>query len=491
MRKTSFFLFLIPFSTLCLSHSVQARLTTITGGITTGYDYDKTQYERDDIENSLLYQDYSQEQLSIGPLFIFETTSSTDGLTISFNPSFVYNIDDSESDVDHNFSLSAYRDFTSQFRIELSDGYVYTDDPELLNAETSSDYNRGRRRYWTNDFNINSTYTYAPESSFGAGYTYRILRNEDTGPGGYEDYDRHIADLSLQHRINGEWNFSVFTNYTRGLFDPPEPETVDIIGEGVEEISPGITDNINLDDLSNDLSEYRIGGTVNWIFSSRKTFLVSYDFSASNYDAILRNDSNLHNLTLGAQYQHSRQLLFELGAGPSYEKTDTFDGNWDYNGHFNLDYELAEYSSIGAGVEKGYEQENFSANNNLLGRDRGLTDFWNFNVDFSHTLTTDLTATLFGSYRYEKQENILYGFVNTIEADAGLDATDRETFREESIFTRKIYRAGGSLSYTFLQWYTAALRYTYRNQDSEIINDSYDEHRVFLTLSFQKELFRW
>ena len=217
----------------------------------------------------------------------------------------------------------------------------------------------------------------------------------------------------------------------------------------------------------------------------------SYDFSASNYDAILRYDTDLHNLTLSAQYQHTRRLSFGLGAGPSYEETETFDPNWGYNGYFNLNYNIAKRTNISAGVEKGFDQENFSANNNFLERDQGLTGYWNYNLDFSHQLSKHLTVTLFGSYRDEKQENLLHGFVNTSGNDSGLDTADRETFREESIFKRDIYEAGGSLAYTFLQWYTASLRYTYRNQDSERINDSYDEHRVFLTLSFQKELFRW
>ncbi len=493
MRKSSFFLFLIPLSTIILSQSAQARLNTITGGITTSYDYDKTKYDREsDIEDTFPDADDDvTQQLSIGPIFIFETSSSTDGLTISFNPSFVYDFEDSQTDTDHNFSLSSYRDFTRKLRIELNDDYIYSDDPQLLGAETSTDYNRGRRRYWTNDFNINSTYTYDIGSSFGAGYTYEILRNDDTGPGGYEDYDRHIADLSLQHRINTRWNFSLFANYTKGLFDPPEPERVERTETILDDISPGITDAINTDDLSNDLSEYELGGTVNWIYSSRKTFYLSYDFSASDYDAILRYNTNLHNLTLGAQYQHTRRLSFDLGGGPSYEKTETFDPNWGYNGHLNLNYDIAERTSISAGVEKGFDQENFSANDNALDRDQGLTGFWNYNIDISHELTNDITATLFGSYRDEKQENILHGFVETLEGGGNLASTDRETFREESVFKRQTYEAGASLGYTFLQWYTASLGYTYRTQDSEIINDSYDEHRIYLTLSFQKELFRW
>ena len=491
MRKLSSFIFLLPLSTLFLSHSVQARLNTITGGVAIGYDYDDTQYKREDIEELLPNQDTFQQQFSIAPLFIFETTSTTDGLTISFNPSLVYDLEDSQSDTDHNFSFSAHRDFTRNLTIELSDNFIYSDDPVLLEAETSSDYNRGRRRYWTNDFNINSTYTYDIESSFAAGYSYHILQNEDAGPGGYEDYDRHMADLSLQRRIDAAWNFSLFANYTRGLFDPPDPELVEIIEGELEDTAPGITDDVNSDDLSNNLSEYRFGGTLNWILSSRKIFLVNYDFSASNYDAILRYDTNLHNLTFGAQYLHTRHLSFELGAGPSYEKTETFDPNWGYNGHVNLNYDIAKRTNITAGIEKGFDQKNFSANNNVIGRDQGLTGYWNYNLTFSHQLTNGLTVSLFGAYRDEEQENILHGFINTIESDSGLDTTDRETFREESIFQKGIYEAGGSLTYTFLRWYTASLRYTYRNQDSEFINDSYDEHRAFLTLSFQKELLRW
>ena len=491
MTNKSITLFLIPFSVLCLSSSGQARLNTVTGGVTTGYDYDETNYDDDNSGVSPVDIDRSQQQLSIGPLFIYETTSSIDGLTISYNPRFVYDFDNSESDVDHDLSISAYRDINRQWRMEFNEDFVYSDDPELLNAETTSDYNGGRRRYWTNNVGLNSTYTYNVGSNFGIGYSYDILRNDDTGIGGYEDYDRHLVDLSLQHRVNAKWNYSLFTNYTKGLFDPPEQPVVTRTEAILENLSPGITDTVNTNDLSNDLTEYGLGGTLNWILSSRKTFLVSYDFSASNYDAPLRNDTTLQNLTFGAQYQHTRQLSFELGGGPSYEKTETFDANWGYNGHLNFNYNIAAHSSISGGVEKGYDQQNFSSNNSALGRDRGLTEFWNYNLDFSHAFSAELSTTLNASYRNEDQENILHGLVNTVENGGNLALTDSEEFRDESTFTRKIYELGGSVNYTFLKWYTATLGYTYRNQDSELLHDSYDEHRIFLTLSFQKELFRW
>ncbi len=478
MLRTKLLLFMIIISVFCLSQNSYARLSTLTGGLTLGYDFDETKYERPNIEGATPIENHYFKQLSFAPLLLLETTSSIDSLSIRFNPSFTYSLETYQSDIDHNFYISAYRDFTSRLRLEFSNGFIYTNDPELLEEEITSDYNRGRRRYWTNDFNFNSTYAYGTESSVGAGYTYRILRNDDTGPGGYEDYDRHVADLSLQHQFNAAWNIDITGSYTRGLFDQPDPVVVEAIEGEVE-------------DLSNDLSEYRAITTVNWIFSPRKTFYSSYDFIGSDYDAILRNNTNLHNLTFGAQYQHTRQLSFELGGGPSYEKTETFDANWDYNALFNLNYDIAQHTSIVASVEKGFDIENFSQNNNSLGRDEGLTDFWEWRLNFSHELVADLTATLFAAYRDERQEIILHSIISSVDSGTDLATIDNEEFREESTFDRDIYRAGGSLSYDFLRWYTAAVSYTYRQQESERINDSYDEHRVYLTLSVQKELLRW
>jgi len=95
------------------------------------------------------------------------------------------------------------------------------------------------------------------------------------------------------------------------------------------------------------------------------------------------------------------------------------------------------------------------------------------------------------NYRDEKQESILYGLANNPETEVSGGVINDETIREESVFSRKTYEAGTSLKYSFLQWYTASLKYTFRQQDSEEVNDSYDEHRVFLSLSVEKELLRW
>jgi len=54
-----------------------------------------------------------------------------------------------------------------------------------------------------------------------------------------------------------------------------------------------------------------------------------------------------------------------------------------------------------------------------------------------------------------------------------------------------IYTVGAGLSYNFKQFYTAGISYTFIRQDSDRIGQDYDDHRLLLTLSWEKELFRW
>ncbi len=478
--------FLMPSTTL-------ARLNTLTAGIVTGVDYSETNYDKDETDDKTVVGSANSrsKKLSVGPILILESSSSIDRLTINYRPDYTCDLEGSTSDTDHNLSVSGYRKLSKELRFDLSEKFIYSDDPDLVTDANSSDYNKGRKRYWTNNFNLKSTYTYNTESFLGGGYTYRILRNDDTGIGGYEDYDKHTANFFLTHQFNSSWNIDSSFSYTLGLFDPPDQEVVDTIEAGLETVAEGSTAVIDSDNLSNDLSEYRANAIVNWFFTSAGTLQIKYSFSASNYDAILRNDSILHNFSLGAQYQHSKRLSFNIGGGPSYEKTDTYDANWNYNAYFTFKYSISKRTSFSASAEKGYEQNNFSTNNNQYGRDQGLTEFTDWKLDFSHKLLKNLDLTLYTSYRNERQENIVHGIVTVINEETDLRETDREDQRELTIFERDIYRAGASFKYSFMQYWKAALHYNFRRQNSERINDSYDENRAYVTLSVQNEIFRW
>lgn len=471
--------------------TAQARLNVLSGGITVAYDNTKTTYDNALDGSTPPQVDRRLRKLSIGPIFLFETKSGINDLELRYNPNFAYDFTRTNHTVDQDLKITAVHNFSRIFRSNLSNRFLYTDDPQLITSSNSSDFNSGRRRYWSNDFHLGSSYSYNATSSISGGYSFRILRNEDTGVDGYENYDRHIADLSWKHQIKNGWLLDTTASYTRGLFDPPNQQLVDTVSERLNDLLPAPLDTNETGRPSNDLSEYRLGTRLNWTLSPRKSLMSSYDFSETVYDDALRNNANLHNLSFGGHYQYSRHLSFAIGGGPSYEKTEGFSGNWDYNAHLDLNYEVGKKSTFTAVIKKSYDQKNFSSNNNGLGRDQGLTEFWNWQLDFSSELVRDLEATFFVSYRNERQEDLLLGISNSLENGTLIYTENPETFRNQTIFSRDIYRGGGSISYRFMQYWTGAINCSYRSQDSERINDSYDEYRLFLTLSVQKELLRW
>ena len=83
------------------------------------------------------------------------------------------------------------------------------------------------------------------------------------------------------------------------------------------------------------------------------------------------------------------------------------------------------------------------------------------------------------SYRYEDRED----FLPAIE-DGGTEQLEE--------YHRDYYIAGIGFSYTFWQFYTASVDYTYTKLDSDRLErDAYTDNRLLLTLSWEKDLFRW
>lgn len=486
----TFLLALVLLSTFGPSTSL-ARKNIFTAGISTGYDYSETMYDQDEVNDTSSSSNTRYKKLNIGPILIIDSKSSLDAITIDYRPSFVYDAEGKSHDMDHLFLLSGHRWLSKELFLEVSDRFVYSDDPELVEEDPGSDYYSGRKRYYTNTFTITSTYTYGGYSSFGGGYTYDILRNDDTGIGGYENYDNHTGDLFVTHRFNASWNVEGGISYTRGLFDPPDQEVVDTVDSAISSVTDTPVQDIDSSTLSNDLSEYSANATLNWVYAPAKTMEVRYFFSATDYDAILQNDSILHNFSLGANYRFSNHFSFAFGGGPSYEKKDGYEANWNYNAYLDADYALSKRTTFSAAFEKGYEQDNFSANNTSLSRDQGLTEFIDCRLDFTHQLLKDLHLRFFASYRDERQENIVHGLVTVAEEDIDLTTTNREERRELTQYDKDIYRGGATLTYTFMRYWTTTLHYSFRRQNSERVNDSYKENRAYLTLSAQNEFFHW
>lgn len=438
-----------------------SRVNSLTGGIGTSYDYSVRTY--DDGQNDSDYQ-----SIALRPMLDFVSTSERDRLQLRVAPALKYDLENEETDWDSSVMVAADRFVTKRWQLQFSDTFVRSDyydedtnfasrplDPSLERPEISDpalSTDLGRKRYWKNSLNLSSTHFYQQESSVGVGFNYIALRNDDSGSRGYDDYDRYVLSLTDVHRFNPIWQTRAKFDYVIGNYD----ESPDIF-------LPSATDQ-----LSRDLSEYRLMLNVDNNSIVHNPLSLYYSYIRTNYDASLRDDISLHQLRLTWMREFSPRLYTRLGAGPSYSKADNGDANWGANGVAELNY-LLERGFINFKVEKSYEVDNFSGN-----YERGSTDTWDSSFSFQYQLQQNLRASGSLSYLYEDRQNQFSDIV--VIADE---------------YHRDVYIAGLGLGYNFWRNYTAGIDYEYINQDSERDFDSYDEHRILLTLSWQKELYRW
>ncbi|MCK5516412.1 MAG: hypothetical protein KAI39_06010 [Desulfobulbaceae bacterium] len=480
---------------LILTPSVShARQNRITGGLSISYDYNDRRYSsiRDNpdtaTDESQLTADRDDDyrRIVLTPLVHFKSISEKDTFELRATPGIKYDLIDYGTDWDNNLYIAADRFVTKSWQLGASNHFLrsdYHNTDNTFSTESSGpsqevtpstdpqlSTDNGRRRYWRNTFNIFSDYIYQEDSLFSMGFNYIVLRNDDTGIGGYEDYDRYAVTLRNEHRFSSIWKSNLDLQFVRGNFDPADREIVEAV---IDELAPDAGFTPTDDQLSKDLKEYHLLLTVDNESIAHNPLFLSYNYIGSQYDEALQDDGNVHQMRFTWKREFSPQLYTKLGGGPSYEKSEGRDANWGGNGIAELDYQM-EHSSFNFLIDKRYDVNNFSGND-----ERGFVDIWDSRLSFNHLLQRDLSMNAFLSYIYEDREEL------------AINLEDENLTTGLEVIHKDRYIAGLGLTYSFMQYYSAGVNYTFTKQESDRIGDTYDDHRLLLTLSWQKELARW
>jgi hypothetical protein len=432
-----------------------SRDNSLIGGISLGFDYsDRSGEGADDEDDS--------QQFVLSPMINFISLSERDSFELLAAPGLKYDVEDSETDWDARLEVKADRFMTRTWQMGVSNRFLRSDyhdtvtrsiidpaDPPLEEIVTPTDpqlsTDRGRRQYWRNTVGLFSNHFYQEDSLIGLNADYIILRNDDTGFAGDEDYDRYSVGLRNEHRFNAKWKSILGLRYVVGDYDDSDS----FAGTPTDE------------ELSDDVEEYYLDMAVENNSIANNPLSLSYNYIATRFDEDLQDDSDIHQMRVTWRRDFSSRMYTRLGIGPTYEKTEGRSANWSENGIAEINYAF-QHAFINFLVEKKYDVDNFSGSD-----ERGSVDRWE--------------SRLAGSYQLKK-DIALSGRLSYINED-----------REESggDFQRDRYIAGTKLSYTFWQYYAASIDYTFTKQDSDRERDEYDDHRVLLTLSWKKELFRW
>lgn len=145
------------------------------------------------------------------------------------------------------------------------------------------------------------------------------------------------------------------------------------------------------------------------------------------------------------------------------------------NGLAEINY-LIQHGSFTFAVEKRYDVDNFSGTD-----ERGFIDYWDTRALFNYKLSDHLSLNSRISYRYEDRESPAVATEETVTSEPSTPLT----------YHKDLITTGLGLHYSFLQYYSAGLNYTFTKQISDRIGDDYDDHRLLFTLSWQQEWLRW
>jgi len=503
---------------------VCARQNTVIGDISVGYDLINPNYDERSVAEAIepsaedttgseteviLVEDRAEDRnrIFVEPRLTFTSIGITDQLTLTYAPRINFEEKNYANHLDHDFGLQAVKNFSREWSGALRETFFLGDD-SLRESETrtavigtpgaedggeaavpatgeedrnSLSEQAKRRRFWRNEVELSTDYTYREGSVAGIGFSYGMLRNVDDDFGGYTEYDRYTGMLNVSYRFNQQWLAEVDGEFTRGIFDETEVAVVRVKPDE-RDINVDVVEGSSADDLR----EYDISTVLTYERRVRDSLFTSYDFLATEYDHPLRDDAVGHEFALGWSYNFNPHLYFTVSGGPSFAKIEHRDWNSNYNAYVDLTKDFI-HSSFNVFGEKGYEMNNFD------GRRSGPTVLWQVGANYNRQFSENLTGSLFGGYRHYQRVQLpdVVGVV-IIEGEDGGTGEINQPELDNFEYTEEYYDAGLSLSYSFLRWYTVTGGYRYTNFDSELpANNNYDEHRFFITLTASKELFRW
>lgn len=495
---------------LLLPLSLSARETIINGTIGTGLDYWERTYDNEAEETDSDSGD--KRQIGIWPEIAITSLGIKDSISFRYAPVLKYDDVTSNTDLDHYLTLAGERMLTRNWSFSVADNFRLTDDPffsterfaegrqtgtqedaaeeptptvtqeqqttSITGDELTKD--AGRQRYWTNALSASTNYTFSETGSLGGGYTYSVLRNDSDGEN-YNEYDKHSFFANVAYGFSQSWQTSLGVNYIRGLYEENDEATQ-------VELSPQVAAENEvieqLGNLSDDLDQYGANARVDYIHSPSDSVPFVYDFSGTKYDEELRQDSYAHNLTIGWDHAFDSRTRLIVGGGPSYADAEGVKGEWDYNLYLNFtrDYEHASFALL---LDKRYDTQNFTGSNNS-----GLKDTYNARATFNYQYTQNLSFDVYGAYRWESNYTPRAEYLVAAVVEEGLPQTEEASISDLA-YDKNIYEAGAGLSYSFLRYYNAGVRYTYYVSDGELDSDQYSDHRFMLTLTASNDLWKW
>ena len=396
-----------------------AAVTTATPRISVGEAY------TDNID--LTPDDEAHDFIStISPGVDIEMIGQLSTVSLSYTPTYASYMRSPENDtLRHNATLGASRQLSRSTRFEISNDYLYTEDPlydtEDPLSEADTTVRQGRETYTANSAELAVINQFGPENSVELGYAYDFLENSSPA---LEDHDSHRPSLTVTYWPDpGQYGSESEVSYTRRYFEDSENYN-DLLGRLrlIRRLGP------HLDvyaEYTHEWTEYVEAGADYQVY----TPLVGFAWDEYAHSTIAAS--------FGYFFQDSDGMETESGSVGSIEAI----------------YNWRDRHSLSFLGDVGYDRADAGPEN------LGFTTFYSVMGVLDYQLGRRWAS------------NLSVGFRRNIY-------TAEDPDREDSI-----WRTSAGLAYQPSTWMVVEAGYAFRKLNSNINENDYTENRAFINVT--------
>jgi len=334
-----------------------------------------------------------------------------------------YARDDERSRVRHYLSLTGFEGIRVSERValDLDAGLVISEDPFEIAppGEDVTDIRDTRTRYYRTELGGRINYFFGPEDSVYVGFTHFMLLGEDPGS---NDRQSYVPSAGLDYWFSLLYGTHIDYSYRKAEYD---------LTENYEEQL----------------------GTASLIrrFNPRTEGNLSYTYNGLDYDGPSVG-YDVHAATLGISHEFSGATAGSLSGGYFIVVPEEGDSRGEPMGTISFTH-TSPRSSLTLDGAAGYRRQFFQTAN------LGISLFGRASVTFTYQLMQRLSVYLEGAYFRDEY---------------------LETSPESKVDN---WRGRTGLQYLVLRWLFGAIRYEYRQRESDIEGGSYVSNRVTISIT--------
>ena len=397
--------------------------------------------------NDNIFQDPSDTEddflTTISPGFILEIPWQTAGFTVNYSPSYVfYHQNDDLNDWRHSLNASAYKEFTSKTRFEVTEDYLLTEEPDsrdrLANPEdplespaiTPDRLRRGREKRWTNTSAAKLEHRFGIDNLLYTAFRHEIRKGIDTS----ED-DTYLSSPSagVTYRITQHVGIESEFYY----INENQPEGDDLDGW-----------------------YGRMRGL--WRLTRYLSLYAQYTHTIADYHPhedetriSANEDFSLYEPTVGFTYNIDQDTRIDIGAGYYFQEFKSGDGD---DGGFVVEAKADKVWRY----QRGLVGLTFSSGNEVstgTETELGLHQYYDLRGRAEYNFSKNLSGNLFAGYQWDKYPD-----------------------EKPEARTDKTILTGTGLTYQLYRWMALQLNYEYTDLNTDVDEDAYTENRVIFLI---------